>query len=179
MGPTKPGDQPSRGTNQAGGTNQAARVQGRRDNKPTPNFEDFWGRKPQGNTRHDELSHMDRSDGEKVDFFFRHFPGQTGGRAAARHGGRTPHKLPIFRPSPGRNHRPFHARTQLRTHARTAPQPKPKSISRFGYTPQPPTYRTSLKADKEVGGCFWGFSFNGVHVEQTSWGISKAPLRHL
>ena len=116
VGPTKPGNQPSRGTNQAGGTNQAARVQGRRDDKPTPNFEDFWGRKPQGNTRHAELSIMDRSDGEKVDFFFRRLPGQTRGRARP---GREAHKLPILRPSPGRNHRPFHARTQLRTHART------------------------------------------------------------
>ena len=29
-------------------------------------------------------------------------------------------------------------------------------ISRFGNTPQPPTYKTSLKADKEFGGCGFG-----------------------
>ena len=32
------------------------------------------------------------------------------------------------------------------------------------------TYKTSLKADKEVGGCLRVFSFDGVHVERTSCG---------
>ncbi len=39
------------------------------------------------------------------------------------------------------------------------------------------TYKTSLKADKEVGGCFF-LRFNGDHVEGTSCG-SKSKDDHV
>ena len=44
----------------------------------------------------------------------------------------------IFLARPRKDHRPLRACTQLRTHARTKPQPKPKSISRLDCHPQPP-----------------------------------------
>ena len=82
---------------------------------------------------------MDRSDVEKVTFFFDIFPVKRDG-GAARHG-TDPHKLPILRPSPGRNHRPFHARTQLRTHARTHGTATETEIDfPVGHTPQPPMF---------------------------------------
>ena len=105
---------------------------------------------------------------KKLTFFFDVFPVKRG----AGHGRAGKHtNFQFFGLAPGGTIVPFtpahsFARTHG-THARTAPQPKPKSISRFGYTPQPPikglnkalkglirgaTYKTSLKADQEVAG---------------------------
>ena len=59
--------------------------QGRRAGKGTRNFDDFWGRKPIGNTRLAELSNLMRSGAEKSNFGFTSGR-EPGPRAARRHG---------------------------------------------------------------------------------------------
>ena len=90
---------------------------------------------------------------KKLTFFFDVFRvKQDGGHG--RHG-TSPTNFQLFDPAPGGTIVPFTpAHSFARTHARTAPQPKPKSISRLDTPPnlQYISYRTSLKADKEVGG---------------------------
>ncbi len=65
--------------------------QGRQGAKKTQNFEDFWGRKPIGNTRLAELSYLMRSDPDKTKVLFLIFDSARGGAGTRAGPGRARH----------------------------------------------------------------------------------------
>ena len=87
---------------------------------------------------------------KKLIFFFDVFPVKRDGGRARRHG-TTPTNFQFFGLAPGGTIVPFTpAHSFARTHARH--RTETEIDFPVGHTPQPPTYKTSLKADKEVGG---------------------------